>query len=352
MHLSEYEYPYRPELIAQAPADPRDSSRLLALDPGRGAISHSVFRELPGYLQPGDCLVVNQTRVLPARLHGTIEGSDRPAEVMLLRPLDTPLRWEALLKPGRRLRPGSAVHFRGGGGPEVRAVVETKRPDGRAGIRLDGIAPDEARSWLGRQGEVPLPPYIQAKAGDPEAYQTVFSRVEGSVAAPTAGLHFTPALLGRLAARRVTVVPILLHIGYGTFAPLREEQVEANRLESEYYEVGPDAAAEINRCRAQGGRIVAVGTTVIRTLESLATPDGRVAPSTGLSGLFIYPGFRFRCVDGLLTNFHLPRSSTLLLAAAFGGKELVLRAYQTAVAMRYRLYSFGDSMLLLRSDRR
>jgi S-adenosylmethionine:tRNA ribosyltransferase-isomerase len=348
MQLSEYEYDLPAQLIAQAPADPRDSCRLLALDPALGSVSHHVFREFPTLLRPGDCLVVNDTRVMPARLIGVVAGASRQAEIMLLRQLGEALCWEAMLRPGRQLRPGSAVEFpEDDGRTDVRATVETKRDDGRAEIRFCGIGPDELRGWLWRRGQMPLPPYIHASGGDAEAYQTVYSRVEGSVAAPTAGLHFTPSLLRALAARHVGVVPILLHVGYGTFAPLRDERVEGNRMEGEYYEVSAAAASEINRRRAAGGRIFAVGTTVTRTLESVAAPDGTVAAASGLSELFIYPGFRWKCVDGLLTNFHLPRSSTLLLAAAKGGRELVLCAYRAAVALEYRFYSFGDAMLIL-----
>ncbi len=344
MQLSDYEFALPEGQIAQDAAVPRDSCRLLVLDRSSGSIRHCVFRQLPEVLAPGDCLVLNETRVLPARLHGIVAGTARQAEVLLLRPDAAPLTWQALLKPGRRLPAGAAVEIPG---TPARLTVESRGVGGKAVLRFSGVAADDLRDFLWRYGEMPTPPYIKKTLADPEHYQTVYSRVEGSVAAPTAGLHFTDGVLRSLAARDIGVVKILLHVGYGTFAPIRSEEVERNRLEEEYYAVTPGAAAEINARRRAGGRIIPVGTTATRTLETIAADDGSVSAAEGWSGLFIYPGYGFRAVDALMTNFHLPRSSPLLLTAAMAGRDLLRRAYREALGFGYRFYSLGDGMLVL-----
>jgi len=350
MLLSEYAFDLPQERIAQSPADPRDSCRLMAVLPHLDSYRHHLFRELPDLLCPGDCVVINETRVLPARLLGTYGPEGREAEILLLRQLDSELRWEALLRPSRRLPVGASISLkRGSGTPHVSAIVESREQGGRSVVSFAGLAPEDLRQWLWQTGRMPLPPYIKGhgRASHPDDYQTVYSRVEGSVAAPTAGLHFTPSLLRAMVARGIDVVPILLHVGYGTFAPLREDEVAANRMEPEYYTVSRTAAETINRRRHLGGRIIAVGTTVTRTLETLTDAAGLTSAGSGWSDLFIYPGHRFCGVDGLLTNFHLPESSTLLLTAARAGWDLLRRAYAAAVAYEYRFYSFGDAMLVL-----
>lgn len=358
MQLSDYEFELPERLIAQEARVPRDSCRLMVVDRSRDEVRHHVFRQLPEILRPGDCLVINETRVLPARLHGVIAGSAAQAEILLLRPGPDVLTWQALVRPGRRLRVGAVVELDRplqeadgrapeGAGGGVRAVIAGRTPDGKAMVRFEGVAPDGLRSYLWRRGEMPTPPYIKQALADPEHYQTVYSRVEGSVAAPTAGLHFTEGVLRSLAARDIGVAKIVLHVGYGTFAPLRSEQVEENRLDEEYFQVTPAAAAEINARRRSGGRIIPVGTSATRTLETVTTDDGVVKATDGWSGLFIFPGRRFRGVDCLMTNFHLPRSSPLLLTAAVAGWDLLLRAYREAVEWGYRFYSLGDGMLVL-----
>jgi S-adenosylmethionine:tRNA ribosyltransferase-isomerase len=310
-----------------------------------GTISHHIFRELPGLLSPGDCLVLNDTRVIPARLHGTTAPHGIATEVLLLRPLDGHMVWEALVKPGRRLRPGQAVHF----GDGAVTLALTERLDGgkwRVGFR--GGDASQITAFLHARGKMPVPPYIRSQPADPEQYQTVYSRAEGSVAAPTAGLHFTETLLRALVARDVLPVYVRLHVGYGTFQPVRTETIEDHHMEEEVYEVTEAAAREIAARRDRGGRVIAVGTTVTRTLETVYSPAHReVRPRSGASGLFIYPGYEFRAIDGLMTNFHLPKSTPLLLTSAWAGWPQVRRAYQEAVVLGYRFFSFGDAMLVI-----
>ena len=343
MDISEFDYDLPPELIAQEPLRERDASRLLVLDRRSGHIAHRAIRDLPELLAAGDLLVLNRSRVIPARLLGT-RARGGEGEILLLRDRGEG-RWEAMVRPGRHLRPGQRVTI----DDDLSVVVESEAlaEDGRRRVRLLSKRHDIAGA-LERCGHVPLPPYIRRadEPSDRERYQTVYARESGSVAAPTAGLHFTPALLARLHARGVGRAEVVLHIGPGTFQPVKTARVEDHRVASEPYVVPPETAEAVRRARAGGGRVVAVGTTTVRTLESVAPGDGSVASGEGETGLVVIPGHRFRAVDALLTNFHLPRSSLLLLVAAFAGREAVLRAYAEAVRERYRFYSYGDVMLI------
>jgi S-adenosylmethionine:tRNA ribosyltransferase-isomerase len=346
---SDFDYALPPELIAQEPPPERGQSRLLLLERRTGAVSHHRFSELPSLLQPGDTIVVNDTRVFPARLIGRRLPGGGAAECFLVHPVEGRDVWSALVHPGQRLREGSQMVFES---PTHRLHAEIlgRHFHGRRTVRLwteDGSPVSDAIEAL---GHVPLPPYIKRDdvASDRERYQTVYARVRGSIAAPTAGLHFTPAALDALAARGVARLPLTLHVGYGTFQPVRVEDVDAHRMESERYEVSPDTASRLSAARREGRRIIAVGTTSTRTLESLQiAADGTVQPGEGETTLFIRPGHRFQLVSGLITNFHLPRSSLLMLVCAFGGTEAVLEAYRQAVANRYRFYSYGDAMVIV-----
>jgi len=339
---SEFDYDLPPELIAQRPIEPRDASRLLVVDRGSGTLSHWHFRDVLDYLRPGDLVVANESRVIPARLHAVKVPSGGHVELLLLTRRD-PVRWEALAK-GRTFRPGQRFHLCGA--ETVSGVVEDTTSSGARVLHFD----EPLDSHLARIGEVPLPPYIHEPLQDAERYQTVYSRVDGSVAAPTAGLHFTPELLRDLNAIGVGWAPVLLHIGLDTFRPVSEEIAEEHPIHSEYCRLTPELAERINATRAAGGRVVAVGTTTVRVLETAALASaepGRVAAWEGATRLFITPGFTFRAVDALITNFHLPRSSLLMLVSAFAGLDLIRQAYREAVVERYRFYSFGDSMLIL-----
>ncbi|MBC7345939.1 MAG: tRNA preQ1(34) S-adenosylmethionine ribosyltransferase-isomerase QueA [Clostridia bacterium] len=338
--LFDYELP--PELIAQKPREPRDSSRLMVVHRQSGRIEHRQFRDLPAYLSRPDVMVLNNTKVIPARLRGRRE-SGGPVELLLLRRHGSKgdFCWEALVRPARRVSVGSRLCF---GDGELEAVVREEMPEGKRLVEFWAAGPVEEA--VRRLGTTPLPPYIREPA-PLERYQTVYARHEGSVAAPTAGLHFSPELLQALRRRGITFATLVLHVGPGTFRPVRVEAVEDHRMEGEYYRLSAANAAKINRARDEGGRVVAVGTTVVRALETIADDDGRLKGCRGWTELFIYPGYRFRTVDVLVTNFHLPRSTLLMLVCAFAGRELILEAYRVAVAARYRFYSFGDAMLIL-----
>jgi S-adenosylmethionine:tRNA ribosyltransferase-isomerase len=345
--LAEFDYPLPTELIAQSPG-PRGHSRLLVLDRATDGMEHTVFSDLPRWLRPGDVLVVNNTRVIPARLLGRRVPSGGRVECLLLERLDE-MRWDALVHPGQKLRPGSRVVFERDG-LVLHGEILARRFYGRRAVRLwseSGLPVDEV---IERIGHVPLPPYIKRpdRPEDAERYQTVYARVSGSVAAPTAGLHFTPDLLDELQRRGIERVEVTLHIGYGTFKPIRTASVEAHRVDAERYSISEDAAAALNAALAEGRRLVAVGTTTTRTLEAaVRAGGGRIEPGSGVTDLYIYPGFTFRAIGALITNFHLPRSSLLVLVAAFAGRDRVLRAYQEAIARAYRFYSYGDAMLIL-----
>ena len=345
MDIGLFDYELPRERIAQEPAEPRDASRLLVLDRARGAREDALFSDLPRWLRAGDCLVVNESRVIPARLIGVLEGDGRPVELLMLRPLDGG-RWEALVRPGKRCGLGARVTLAGGA---AHATVLEHRGMGARGVEIE--APWPVDLLMERHGLPPLPPYIERhdapKPEDWERYQTVYATAKGSVAAPTAGLHFTPALLERLRAAGVEVHRVTLHVGAGTFRPIRAAEVEQHRLEPEVALVPVATAEAVNRARAQGRRVIAVGTTTTRTLEWAADETGRVRTVRGGADLFIYPGYRFRVVDALVTNFHLPRSTLLLLVSAFAGRDRVLDAYRDAVALGYRFYSYGDAMLIL-----
>lgn len=343
MKIGDFDYRLPPEAVAQEPLAQRDASRLLVLDRRTGALRHAAMLDLPPLLAPGDLLVFNRSRVFPARLLGRREGGGA-AELLLIAPRPDG-SWEALARPSRRLRPGTRVHV----AADFEILVEADLPDpARKTVRLETRA---AEAWVAieRYGHTPLPPYIRRpdRPEDRERYQTIYARERGSVAAPTAGLHFTPALLAALADRGVERADIVLHVGPGTFRPVQVDDLAAHRIEAEPFSVPEEAAAAVRRARARGGRVVAVGTTTTRVLESQAADGGEVRPGSGATDLVIVPGHRFRAVDALLTNFHLPRSSLLLLVAAFAGRERVLAAYDEAVRAGYRFYSYGDAMLIL-----
>lgn len=336
MEASLFDYTLPEELIAQEPVEPRDHARLMVLHRDTQRIEHRRFYELPEYLQAGDTLVLNDTRVSAWRLHGRKPTGGR-AEVFLLHPLADG-RWHALVKPGRRLPEGSRVIV----DDQLEVVIEGRLEGGLRLVRLLSQEPPE--QVLPRVGQVPLPPYIHRQLTDPERYQTVYARQPGSAAAPTAGLHFTPALLERLKAQGVQIVTITLHVSLDTFRPLQSAQIEHHKMHGEWYTVSPEAAAAINATR---GRIVAVGTTSIRTLESAAVGKRQVQAGSAETHLYITPGYEFKVVDAIITNFHMPRTTMLVLVSAFAGREFVLRAYQEAVRERYRFLSFGDAMLIL-----
>ncbi len=345
LNLNDFDYHLPPELIAQEPAAERDQSRLLVMHrdrpPGRD-LEHRSFSDFPQFLRSGDCLVLNDTRVMAARLTGTREPGGGRAEVLFLSHQQDG-RWRALLRRRRRFPPGVGICLADG---LLRATVLEHRDGGE--VVLDVHAPyQKVMDVMALKGEMPLPPYIKESPSDPDRYQTVYAREGTSVAAPTAGLHFTPALLNRVRKGGINTSFVTLDVGEGTFRPVQDEAVTDHRMHPESFEIGPGAARAINTTRKRGGQVVAVGTTVVRTLESMAGEDGCVEGGAGTTDLFIYPGYQFRAVDRLVTNFHLPRSTLLMLVAAFAGRERVLRAYQEAIKMCYRFYSFGDAMLIL-----
>ena len=348
MQVSDFDYALPSGQIAQAPPAERGAARLLVLDRAGGALSHGVVGDLPRFLRAGDLLVVNDTRVFPARLLGRRDPSGGAVECLLLGRLDAD-RWDALVHPGHKLRPGGRVVFEGPGARLHGEVLERKFY-GRRVIRLWADGDEDVDRAIDTLGHVPLPPYIRRPdtSADRERYQTIFAHARGSVAAPTAGLHFTADLVAALDAAGVERTSITLHVGYGTFKPVRAEVVEAHQVDEERYAIAPAAAQAINRALAGGRRVVAVGTTTTRALETAARRgEGQVRPGADVTDLFIYPGFEFRAVGALLTNFHLPRSSLLMLVAAFAGRERVLAAYADAVARGYRFYSYGDAMLIV-----
>ena len=341
MKTSDFDYDLPEELIAQTPMEPRDHSRLLVVHRKDGTLEHRHFYDIIEYLKPGDALVINETRVIPARLLGVKEETGVPVEVLLLR-RENATDWEALVRPGRRLKPGTVCSF-GDGILRCEILENVSETGGRkVRFRYEGVFEE----LLDRLGEMPLPPYIHEKLADPERYQTVYAKEEGSAAAPTAGLHFTPELLERIREKGVTIVPVLLHVGLGTFRPVKAENLENHEMHSEFCQVTPEAAETLNRIREAGGRIVCVGTTSVRTLETMAEDGGRIRPGAGETSIFIYPGVKIKAVDALITNFHLPQSTLLMLVSAFLGREEALRIYREAVRERYRFFSFGDAMLI------
>ncbi len=338
MKLSDFVYDLPEDRIAQTPIEPRDHSRLMVVHRADHSLEHRHFYDIIDYLNPGDVLVVNETRVIPARLIG-----ERPTggacEILLLKQL-APKKWETLVRPGKKLKPGAQVIF--GGGKLVATIAQTTSDGGRI---VDFECEGTMEAALDELGEMPLPPYIHEKLQDRERYQTVYARQEGSAAAPTAGLHFTPELMQRIRDKGVEIVPVLLHVGLGTFRPVKVENVEDHEMHSEYFEVTEEAAQRVNAARERGNRIIAVGTTSVRTLES-AAEDGRLLAKKGDTSIFIKPGYHYQLVDALITNFHLPGSTLLMLVSALYDREHILEVYKTAVEMEYRFFSFGDAMLI------
>lgn len=341
LKTSDFYYDLPERLIAQHPVEPRDAARMMVIHRDTGLREGRIFRDLPKYLRPGDVMVINQTKVIPARLLGEKEETRVPVEILLLKRLDQ-THWETLVRPGRRLKKGVTVFF---GGGILRAVIgDTTDAGGRiVEFQYQGVFEE----LLDRLGEMPLPPYIHEKLKDPSQYQTVYAKQEGSAAAPTAGLHFTPEVLDKVRQMGVEIVPVLLHVGLGTFRPVKAEDVSQHKMHSEYYEVTPEAAEKINAARKNGGRIVCIGTTSVRTLETVADDQGVVHPGMGNTSIFITPGVKLKATDVLLTNFHLPESTLLMLVSALMGREQALDAYREAVEKEYRFFSFGDCMLIL-----
>ena len=339
MKKSDFDFYLPEELIAQTPLEKRDGSRLLVLDKESGAMDHRHFYDLPEYLRAGDCLVLNNSRVLPARLIGTRPGGGA-VELVLLRDLGEG-RWECLSRPGRKTKPGTELSF---GSGELKATVEAVAEGGNRIVKFDyqGIFLEV----LERLGKMPLPPYIKEELQDPERYQTVYSRELGSAAAPTAGLHFTNELLEKIQAMDVKVCYVTLHVGLGTFRPVKEDEIENHEMHSEFCIIPEDTARTVTETKQNGGRIVAVGTTSCRTLESFAKDDGTLEACSGWTDIFIYPGYSFKCIDALVTNFHLPESTLIMLVSALAGREHILNAYRTAVEEKYRFFSFGDAMFI------
>ena len=340
MTTKDFYYDLPPELIAQTPLTDRTASRLLVVNKKTGKLAHKHFYDIVDYLNPGDCLVMNNTRVIPARLYGSKEKSGGKIEFLLLKRIgiDT---WEVILKPGKKAKPGSRFEF---GGGLLHAEVLSVAEDGKRIVKFeyDGIWEE----LLDKLGEMPLPPYIKEKLTDKERYQTVYSKIEGSAAAPTAGLHFTKELLEKIKAKGVKLAYLTLHVGLGTFRPVSAERIEDHIMHTEYYEISAETAEIINSCRKNGGRIIAVGTTSVRTLETVADHAGKVKAASGETNIFIYPGYKFKIVDCIITNFHLPESTLMMLVSAFAGKENIFNAYETAVKEKYRFFSFGDAMYL------
>lgn len=341
MNLKDFYYDLPQELIAQDPLEDRASSRLLVLDKTTGDIKHQVFRDILQYLKPNDCLVLNNTKVIPARLLGNKEDTNAGIEVLLLKRKENDV-WETLVKPGKKAKSGTKIVF--GNGlltGEVLEVIE----DGNRLIKFtyQGIFEEV----LEQLGEMPLPPYITHPLADKNRYQTVYAKYEGSAAAPTAGLHFTKELLQEIQERGISIASVTLHVGLGTFRPVKVEDVTQHHMHSEFYCIDEEAQEKINETRRKGGRIICVGTTSCRTLESAAKEDGSVSAGSGWTDIFIYPGYEFKAVDGLITNFHLPESTLLMLVSALAGREHILAAYEQAVKEKYRFFSFGDAMLLI-----
>ncbi|HHV65830.1 MAG TPA: tRNA preQ1(34) S-adenosylmethionine ribosyltransferase-isomerase QueA [Peptococcaceae bacterium] len=343
MKLEDFDYFLPPELIAQYPLEPRDSSRLMILNKTTGDISHHIFRDIEKFLNPGDVLVLNKTRVIPARLLGEKKGTGAQIEVLLLKRINN-CSWEVLIKPGKRLKVGQEVMF--GGGFLTGKLKDILANGNRImEFEFEGLFEEVLDSL----GKMPLPPYIHADLQDKERYQTVYAKESGSAAAPTAGLHFTKELLQKIENKGVEILEILLHVGLGTFRPVKTEDITEHQMHSEYFRLDQVTADRINRAKKEGRRVIAVGTTVVRTLESAANLSNNPMELTAFEGwtdIFIYPGYQFKVIDALITNFHIPRSTLIMLVSAFAGRELILKAYAEAIREKYRFYSFGDCMLI------
>ena len=341
MNVKDFNYELPQELIAQDPLEDRSSSRLMVLGREDGSIRHGIFRDITDELHPGDCLVINNTKVLPARLYGTKEGTQAGIELLLLKRLSDD-RWETLVKPGKKAKPGAKIIF--GDGLLTGEIVEIAQEGNRViQFSYQGIFEE----ILDQLGEMPLPPYITHHLEDRERYQTVYAKEEGSAAAPTAGLHFTPQLLAQIRAKGVEIAEVTLHVGLGTFRPVKVDHILDHHMHAEFYTITKEQADKINQAKAAGHRVIAVGTTSTRTLETVADEAGYVREASGYTQIFIYPGYQFRCIDALITNFHLPQSTLLMLVSALAGRERVLSAYEEAVREKYRFFSFGDAMLII-----
>lgn len=341
MNVSEFNFELPQELIAQDPLEDRSASRLLVLGKNTGNVEHRSFRDLKSFLREHDCLVINDTRVIPARLYGTREGSGAKIEILLLKRRENDI-WEALVKPGKKARPGTAISF-GNGMLKGRVTDVTEEGNRLIQFSYEGIFEE----ILDQLGQMPLPPYITHQLKDKTRYQTVYAKHDGSAAAPTAGLHFTRDLLGEIADMGVTIAHVTLHVGLGTFRPVKVENVFDHHMHSEFYRVEAEEAKKINDAKQRGGRVICVGTTSCRTLESATGEDGILRAGSGWTDIFIYPGYRFKILDGLVTNFHLPASTLVMLVCALAGREPVMRAYEEAIKERYRFFSFGDAMFIL-----
>ncbi len=340
MKTSDFDYYLPEELIAQTPVEPRDSSRLLVYDRKDESIKHKIFRDICDVLQKGDLLVVNDTKVLPARIYGETEHGGK-VEILLLKRRSIN-EWETLVKPGRKAKKGAIWKI----SDELKTeIIDTTDAEGGRVVRFiyDGVFED----ILSRVGEMPLPPYIHEKLKDQSRYQTVYCKTDGSAAAPTAGLHFTPELIQKLKDKGVEFANVLLHVGLGTFRPVKADEITEHHMHTEFYKIDEENAEKINKAKREGRRVIAVGTTSVRTLESVADENGMVRECSGDTSIFIYPGYKFKCVDGLITNFHLPKSTLIMLVSAFVGREQTLKVYETAVRERYRFFSFGDACLFL-----
>ena len=343
MNLHDFYYDLPQELIAQDPLSDRSSSRLMVLDKNTGEIEHKIFRDIVDYLNPGDCLVINDTKVIPARLIGEKEGTGAAIEVLLLtRKADLKDTWEVLVKPGKKAKVGAKISF--GEGKLIGEIIDIVEEGNRLiQFTYDGIFEE----ILDELGQMPLPPYITHQLKDKNRYQTVYAKYEGSAAAPTAGLHFTRDLLKKIEEKGVVIASVTLHVGLGTFRPVKVENVLEHHMHSEFYRIEPEEAEKINAAKKAGKRVIAVGTTSCRTLESASTEDGILKAQSGWTDIFIYPGYHFKMVDALITNFHLPKSTLVMLVSALAGKEQVMRVYEEAVRERYRFFSFGDAMIIL-----
>jgi len=340
MDVSEFNYNLPEELIAQVPLQKRDESRLMVLDRANKTIENKVFKDILDYLKPGDCLVRNNTKVLPARLYGKKEGTGANVEFLLLKRIEGDI-WESIVKPGRRLKPGTKVIF---GEGLLKAEILDYSEDGSRKVEFEyeGIF----NEILDQIGLMPLPPYIKERLKEKDRYQTVYAKYEGSAAAPTAGLHFTDELLEKIKAKGVKIANVTLHVGIGTFRPVKVDTIEQHHMHSEHYYIKPEDAQIINETKKAGGRIISVGTTSTRVLESVADENGFVKPVEGDTSIFIYPGYKFKCINALITNFHLPESTLIMLVSALAGKEFVMKAYEQAVNEKYRFFSFGDAMFI------
>lgn len=346
MKTSDFDYELPEELIAQHPAAQRDDSRLLVMDKYTGTVEHRVFRDIVDYLHAGDVLVLNNTKVIPARIFGVKEGGSAKIEVLLLkRDDDLPNTWEVLVHPGKRAKVGTVIDF--GEGRLKGEVIANTSAGRKVTFHFDGIFEE----ILEELGTMPLPPYIHEQLEDQNRYQTVYAKVDGSAAAPTAGLHFTTELLETLHQNGIEIEEVLLHVGLGTFKPVSEEDIEDHEMHSEYYEISQETADRINKAKAEGRRIISVGTTSTRALES-AAKDGRLQAGSGWTNIFIYPGYKWQIIDGLITNFHLPKSTLMMLVSALSTREHILAAYREAVAQRYRFFSFGDAMFINPGDKK